>query len=196
MADWRNHKKECNPNAARWEKTMDIVSSYDSNVALHVQKIFKQNETGFLRQAVLIEHDITDCVCSIDLCHAPPVLKTMPMSEFLALNPEDNIKRAISKGRDSSSEIVSVAATVHEQNGDDGIAVQVINMKSSPGHYAEMQDKMKGMLEMEKVDDARGAPREDLDEIYDILAGYIWKVRFGGDGDRIDVEWDKSNVTY
>ena len=190
MADWRNHKKECNPNAARWEKTMNIVSSYDSNVALHVQKIFKQNETGFVRHAVMIGHDITDCVCSIDLCKVPPVLKVMPISEFLALNPEENIRCAISQGRDSSSEIVSVAATIHEQNGEDGIAIQVINVKSStPGHYAEMQDHTKIMLEM-------GTTGEHLDKVWDIFADAVWQLRFGGEGDRIDVEWDNSNVTF
>ncbi len=197
MADWRNHKKECNPNAARWEKTQNIVSSYDSNVALHVQKIFKQNEHGFMRQAVLIGHDITDCVCSIDLCHAPPVLKVMPISEFLVLYPEENIKCAISKGRDLSSEVISIAANIYEQNGDHGTAVQVISVKSStPGQYAEMQAQMETMLEIEKMEIERGAAREQLEKVWDIFAGFASTIRFGGDGPHIEVEWDNSNVTF
>ena len=197
MADWRNHKKECNPNAARWEKTMNIVSSYDSNVALHVQKIFKQNEHGFMRQAVLIGHDITDCVCSIDLCNAPPVLKVLPISEFLALNPEENIKCAISKGRDLSSEVISIAATIYEKNGDHGTAVQVLCVKSSrQGEYAEMQAQMETMLEIEKMEVARGAAREHLGKAWDIFADFASMIRGGGDGDRIEVEWDNSNVTF
>ena len=200
VADWRNHKKECNPNAARWEKTMNIVSSYDSNIALHVQKIFKQNETRFARQAVLIGHDITDCVCSIDLRKAPPVLKVMPISEFLALNPEENIRCAISQGRDSSSEVISLGSTIYEQDGNDGIAIQVINVTSSfPGKYAELQAHLKKGMEISKLKVARGVgSREDVEAFWDRMSEAVGKYHsaLGGVGDLIDVEWDNSNVTF
>ena len=167
---------------------MNVVSSYDQNASLHVQNLFRQNEYGFARQAVLIQHDITDCVCSIDIRNSPPVLKVMPISEFLALNPEDNIRDAISRGRDSHKEVISVGTTYCEKNWD--VVVLVFNLGSArPGEYAAIQDQMKGMLEIQ-------SSRENVDEVWDKFAECIWKLRWKGVGYRIDVEWDNSNVTY
>mmetsp|Transcript_25469 Transcript_25469/g.39132 ORF Transcript_25469/g.39132 Transcript_25469/m.39132 type:complete len:714 (+) Transcript_25469:73-2214(+) len=188
VSDWHNHKKECDPSPEKGTKVMNVVSSYDQNASLHVQNLFRQNEYGFARQAVLIQHDITDCVCSIDIRNSPPVLKVMPISEFLALNPEDNIRDAISRGRDSYKEVISVGTTYCEKNGD--VGVLVFNLGSArPGEYAAIQDQMKGMLEIQ-------SSRENVDEVWDKFAECIWKLRWQGVGDRIDVEWDNSNVTY
>jgi hypothetical protein len=79
VADWHNHKAECDPNPEKGSKVLNVVKSYDQNVSLHVQNLFRQNEYGFARQAALIQHDITDCVCSIDIRNSPPVLKVNNM---------------------------------------------------------------------------------------------------------------------
>ena len=194
VADWQNHKAECDPNPERGSKALNVVKSYDQNVSLHAQNLFRQNEYGFARQAALIQHDITDCVCSIDIRNSPPVLKVMPISEFLALNPENNIRDAISGGRDSYNEVISVGTTFYEQNGD--VGVLVINFTSSrPGQFASIQDQMKGLLEIQ----SRTQSTRDVgvgDEAWKIFADGAWKIRYQGVGDRIDVEWDNSNVTY
>lgn len=195
MADWQNHKAECDPNPKKGSKALNVVKSYDQNVSLHVQNLFRQNEYGFARQAALIQHDITDCVCSIDIRSSPPVLKVMPISEFLAQNPEDNIRYAISGGRDSHKEVISVGATFYEQNGD--VGVLVFNLTSArPGEFASIQDQMKGMLEIQRITSTHDTDGEVVDEVWNVFADSIWRMRYQGVGDRIDVKWDNSNVTY
>jgi hypothetical protein len=84
-----------------------------------------------------------------------------------------------------------VGTTYYEQNGD--VGVLMFNLTSATGQFASIQDQMKGLLEIQ----SHTQSTRDMDnEAWKIFADGAWKIRYQGVGDRIDVEWDNSNVTY
>ncbi len=68
------------------------------------------------------------------------------------------------------------------------------------GKYAELQAHLKKGMEISKLKVARGVgSREDVEAFWDRMAEAVGKYHSaisGGNGDRIEVEWDNSNVTF
>ena len=51
------------------------------------RNIFWKNLYGFLAQATLLECDICDLICIIDVCVSPPLLKLSHLNDFVTKNP-------------------------------------------------------------------------------------------------------------
>jgi len=144
------------------KKDVKRAQVHEKNVSMTGNKIFNDNFSNIMAQAVLQNYNILDCVVVIDLCKAPPSIEVTVASDFLSkgMYTDDNssahTKRIIERNRENGALTVA-CISIGVYAGDDD--ANAILLKTFPGEAAPMGSWTAAQADMER---SMGFSLEDL----------------------------------
>ena len=121
------------------KKDVRRAEMHEENVSMAGNKIFFDNISSVVMQAVLLDYDILDCVVVIDLCQAPPSIEAKLASDFFDSGDIDrdnfaHTKRICERNRRNGA--LTVACISLGVNGPDD--ANAILLKTIPSQMAPM----------------------------------------------------------
>lgn len=121
------------------------AQSHEANVSMAGNKVFFDNLSSVIMQAVFHDYDILDCIVMIDLCDAPPSIEVMLSSAFLANEMStdddnyDHTQRIIARNRENGALTVAcVSIGLYENIANEANAPRAILLKTFPSMSAPM----------------------------------------------------------
>jgi len=146
--------------------------THEENVSMAGNRVFFDNLSSVIKQAVIQNYDILDCIVMIDLCCAPPSIQLMLSSEFVSneMSPDDenynHTRRMIGRNRENGALTVAcISIGVYDETN----APRAILFKTVPfqkveppmGSWTEVQADAKQSLGF-SVEDMHPAEVEKL----------------------------------